>query len=84
MSSCPLLMKLMLVRIPEAETALYNKSNVRVHDTTENNISSIIFYFNHSMLYLINKVFLFLSQHYLSKSCRLFQQLVIFMSLLKE
>ena len=36
------------------------------------------------MLYLINKVFLFLSQHYLSKSCRLFQQLVIFMSLLKK
>jgi hypothetical protein len=33
-----------------AETALYNKSNVRIHDTTEDNISSIIFYFNHSNL----------------------------------
>ena len=29
----------------------------------------------HVLLYLINKVFLVLSQHYLSKSCRLLQQL---------
>jgi hypothetical protein len=43
-------MELMLVRILFAETAIYAKSNVTVHDTAEDNISYIMFYFNYSNL----------------------------------